>query len=76
MIYDEERLEEQIAGLPQHLRNLWQPDGMSAPPERALRAPRLKRDPNDCEHPRHFIIEVIGGPRMLVCLECGTELPS
>lgn len=67
-MYDEERLEDRINGFPQHLRDLWQPDGMSAPP-----LPQ-RRDPNDCRHPRHFIIEVIGGPRMLVCLECGTEI--
>lgn len=33
MIFDEEREEERINALPRALRDQWQPDGMSAPPE-------------------------------------------
>ena len=32
-MYPEDSAEERIASMPRHVRDLWQPDGMSAPPE-------------------------------------------
>lgn len=71
-MYDEERLEERIAAMPPALCERWQPDGMSAPPNSAM-LPQ-KRAVENCDHPRHFIIEIVGGPRMLVCIQCGKEI--